>query len=375
MSRLICRLSPVAYVLDSDTTATSAIVVSAAVAFGASPSAAPAANSGSAPTPAASAAPGTNPGMSGGMPGGFPGGPGMFGSAGGAWMSPGGVAGGQGGPGGPSMMALGLSQITITGIDGSKLDLKTDDGWTRTVDATGVTIQRAGQTITVADLKVGDTIRLQEQRASDGTWSVTGIEVVLPTVDGTVAAVTGDSVTVTLPDGSTQKVATDASTTYFIGATAATASAVTVGVRVDIEATGSGSSLTAAVVRVAPAVLGGTVKSTSSDAITITQRDGTTATIHVDAATTYQVKGVTSAKFSDIAVGDQVFAQGTLRDDGSLDATSVTSGLPGMAGGGSSVGPGFGGPGFGGHGRPSWGGPGSNQGPSSSPVPTTDPGT
>ena len=75
------------------------------------------------------------------------------------------------------------------------------------------------------------------------------------------------------------------------------------------------------------------------DTLTITQPGGTTATIHVDSSTTYQVNGV-AGKLSDIKVGSFVVAEGTQRADGSLDADVVRSGFGGrlMPGG-----PGYGG--------------------------------
>ena len=51
--------------------------------------------------------------------------------------------------------------------------------------------------------------------------------------------------------------------------------------------------------------------------------DGATTTIHVDGSTTYKAEGKNSAALSDIAVGDQVDAAGTLRSDGWLDAVAV----------------------------------------------------
>ena len=109
--------------------------------------------------------------------------------------------------------------------------------------------------------------------------------------------------------------------------------------------------------------VGGQVSAVSCNTITVTQRDGTSATIHVDSATTYQVEGVTTATLSDIKVGNFVVAQGTLRTDGSLDAATVASGF-------------HGGPGRGGHGHgmgpDDWNNGGAA--PSASPSATTTPG-
>ena len=93
--------------------------------------------------------------------------------------------------------AMAGNDITITAIDGTKLSLKTEDGWTRTIDAAGATVTRDGATVPVSTLKVGDQIVFRETRNDDGTYTITAIQVVQPTVAGTVASVSGSTVTVT----------------------------------------------------------------------------------------------------------------------------------------------------------------------------------
>ena len=163
---------------------------------------------------------------------------------------------GPGGPGGPGLfgggvIADGRHSITISDISGSQLSLQTEDGWTRTIDASGAKITREGTAITLADLKVGDTIRFAETRNADGTYTITEIAVILPRVGGTATAV-------------------------------------------------------------------------GTDTITVSQRDGTSQTVHVGSGTTFSVPGVTNATIADVKVGNLVVAAGSLRDDGSLDATTVT---------------------------------------------------
>jgi len=116
-----------------------------------------------------------------------------------------------------------------------------------------VTITKGGQEIAPADLAVGDRVALREDRAEDGTYTVTDLVVILPTVVGEVTAKTADT-------------------------------------------------------------------------ITVAGRDGTSTTIHVDADTTYRVAGREAADLADVTVGMIVFAQGTERADGSLDAVTVNAG-------------------------------------------------
>jgi Domain of unknown function (DUF5666) len=149
----------------------------------------------------------------------------------------------------------GFHAITIRAIDGSILSLETEDGWTRTITVdSDTTITKGGETVAVGDLAVGDRIGFAQEREDDGTFTITAIKVVLPTIGGEVTAVTGDT-------------------------------------------------------------------------ITVTGRDGATGTIHVDSDTTYEVDGTADQALSDIEVGDVVIAEGALRDDGSLDADVVHSGL------------------------------------------------
>ena len=105
--------------------------------------------------------------------------------------------------------------MTITAINGSNLSLKTDDGWTRTIAVTSDTaITRAGTTIAVGDLKVGDEIAFRQDRQDDGTYTITEIHVVLPTVAGQVTKIDGSTITVQRMDGTTQVIHVDGSTTY-----------------------------------------------------------------------------------------------------------------------------------------------------------------
>jgi hypothetical protein len=176
-------------------------------------------------------------------------------------MSP--VDGERAGPGRHGMRGPVVGPITVTSISGSSVGLATADGWTRTI-AVGetTTITKAGESVGLAGLKVGDTVRLRQVRADDGTFSVAAIDIVvlLPRVVGTVTA----------KDGST---------------------------------------------------------------LTLSLLDGTTATVHVDGSTTYQVRGVDSAGLADVAVGMHAMVVGTRSSDGSIEADAIRAGTgPGRMG-------------------------------------------
>jgi hypothetical protein len=225
------------------------VVIGAVAAMGASPAPAtgadPTAGTNATPAPDASKAPGTiEPGKRNGPPNGsFPG----FGLGGGG-------IGGFGGVGG-----FGLGRITVTSVNGSDVSLKTDDGWTRTITVTGTTtITKAGATIKVGDLVAGDKVRFSEDRAADGTYSVTAIVVVLPTVVGQVSTINGDTLTVTQPGGTTATIHVSGSTTYQVNGAKGSLSDVKVGSFIVAEGTQrTDGSLDAAAVHLGLAGRGG----------------------------------------------------------------------------------------------------------------------
>lgn len=259
------------------------------------------------------------------------------------WYSPGSVR-----------ASAGQVAITITKIDGSKLSLQTTDGWTRTIDATGATVTKSGQTVAVTSLKVGDLINFRESRQSDGSYKITTIEVLVPTASGSVTAVGSGSVTISQSDSSSKTLALTVSTTYSEAGATVSKSALVVGVRISAQGTvDSAGSFTATAITIAPSSVQGTVASKTSATIVMTTTAGKTVTIDVSSATKYSVRGVSAPTLADVAVGDRMAAVGSLNADGSLNATTVQAApndQPGFGGGGGrSFGGGFGrGRGFGG---------------------------
>src|SRR5262245_27896602 len=163
------------------------------------------------------------------------------------------LGGGRGGGG------IGFGDITITAIDGSNVSLKTADGWTRTISVTGsTTITKAGKTIAIGDLAVGDHVRFAQKHESDGSYSITRIVVVLPTVAGQVSAVNGSTITVTQKGGTKATIHVDSSTTYRVNGSAGSLSDVKAGSIVIAEGTQrADGSLDAAIVRTGNRPAGG----------------------------------------------------------------------------------------------------------------------
>ncbi len=208
------------------------------------------------------------------------------------------------------------------------MTLGTPDGWRRTITITGsVELTKGGQAIAVSDLKVGDQVRFRQVRNDDGTYAVTAVAVVVPSIRGTASDITASGFKVTTRDGSVWTVAVDGSTTYTYGQGSGTLADVKDGQAVRVQGTiTADNQMTATNVRVAGDRAVGTVTAKTADSITIRRRDGTSLTIHVDADTTYRVGGVENADLGDVAVDMAIGVAGRARADGSIDADAVAAG-------------------------------------------------
>jgi hypothetical protein len=112
----------------------------------------------------------------------------------------------------------GFHEITITAISGNDLSLKTADGWTRTITVdSGTTYEKAGATIALGDLKVGDQIGFRQTLEDDGSYTIDAIVVVLPHVGGQVTAIDGSTITVEQRDGTSATIKVTSDTTYRVG--------------------------------------------------------------------------------------------------------------------------------------------------------------
>lgn len=286
-----------------------AVVLGAAVTMGASPSPSETTGAGGSTAPDASSSPAASPDghawndrFHGGFPdrGGFRG-SGVFGA------------------------------VTITRIDGSNVGLETEDGWTRTITVSGdTTITKDGNTIALADLRVGDQVRFRQTRNSDGSYTVTAIGVVVPTVAGTVTEVAPTSITIKDRDGLSRTITTTTATTYRLGNAAGARSDVIAGSRIVAAGSeGSDNSFTATSVTVIPPRILGSVTAVSESTITIQRPDGTTLAVKVGSDTEYHVPSVTDADLSDVTVGMRIFVVGRQNADGSVDAAEIHAGRDG----------------------------------------------
>ena len=248
---------------------------------------------------------------------------------------------GRGGKGGGHM----FHAITIAAKDGSTLSLKTADGWTRTISVVSdTTITKGRVAIQLADLNVSDTIAFRQAKNTDGTFKVTEIRVIVPQVGGEVTAVSGNSLTLKLRDGTSKSITLTDSTKYFVGPKAAAKADVKVGARVHAQGTISGDTFTALSVTLQPDVVAGEVTAKTTTSITLKTRAGASVTVTVDSTTTFRISGKENATLAEVTVGMHVAAQGTKATDTTFNAFAVGSapamkdGRPGGRGG--SGGPG-----------------------------------
>jgi len=191
-------------------------------------------------------------------------------------------------------------------------------------------------------------VRFSQTHNADGTYTVDQIAVVVPSVRGTVSDVSSTGFKVTTRDGSVWTIAIDGSTRYQYGTGSGTLADVKNGTVTLVQGTKTGdNALTALTVRVAGDKALGTVTAKTANSITITTRDGSTVTVHVAAATTYQVAGKASATLADVTVGSAIGVSGRKQADGSINADAVVSGIGrGLFGGHGPRGGGFDGAGL-----------------------------
>jgi hypothetical protein len=146
----------------------------------------------------------------------------------------------------------------------------------------------------------------------------------------TISAISGSDITLTSPSGWTRMVTvTDATTLTRAGQKIAVTD-LKVGDEVRVQETrnADGTTTISQIDVVLPEVVG-RVTATSPDTITIARADGTSMTVHVEASTTYQVRGLTTATLADIKAGMVVVATGSQNADGSLQALAVRAATAG----------------------------------------------
>ncbi|MFN8630009.1 MAG: DUF5666 domain-containing protein [Chloroflexota bacterium] len=219
-----------------------------------------------------------------------------------------------------------LGAVSVTAVDGASVSLESANGWKRTIDTTGVTITRAGVTITAADLKAGDKVSISESRNKDGSFTVKGIAVALEQAGGTITKLEAGKITVERGKA-TSTITTGGATVYRRDGQAITRDDLAVGQKISAAGTkASDGSLAAEAIDVQPDVVMGTVTKIDGSTLTISTPGGGSATVKLTAKTSIKVQGKDTATAADITTKSMVVAQGVKGADGVLIADSVRAG-------------------------------------------------
>jgi hypothetical protein len=264
---------------------------------------------------------------------------------------------------------------TISAIDGNNITVTARDNSNVKISVSAATTYKdLSKTVSLADLKSGEKIDVAGQRNSDGSINAEVVNVQHDRLGGTVTAINGNSITVTMggpgrggpggqPNGqsntqsnssssstpvtTTKTIVVNSNTVYDEAGQSAQLSAITVGSHIDALGTLSSdnNSLTALQVNIQLPHVHGQVTAVSGSTITIKDRDGTHQVI-TNSSTKF-LNGTASAALSDVKTGSNLDAAGSLDASGNLTAVTVQLGQP-QPGQGGPGGPG----GQGGHGGP-----------------------
>jgi hypothetical protein len=144
----------------------------------------------------------------------------------------------------------------------------------------------------------------------------------------TITAISGSSISLETVDGWTRTITVDAGTTYSKSGDDITLGDLAVGDEIAFRQTREDDGTwTIDAIAVIPPHVGGEVTAVDGSTITVTRRDGTSATITVNGDTQFQVND-DNATLADVKVGMFLIAEGTENADGSLTATEVRAADP-----------------------------------------------
>jgi Cu/Ag efflux protein CusF len=223
----------------------------------------------------------------------------------------------------------GATTGTVDKVDGSTVTVIGSDGTTIRATVSPTTTISSSATITVADLKVGDTVTVVGEEASDQSV-ITATQVTAGDVGQTGAfgraAAFGGRQGGAAGAGVTASTAVTGTTgagrpggAAGAGAAAGTAATGTAGAGRQSGAAGAGQG---AITNFA--FVSGTISKIDGNTLTVTADNGQIATI--DVAPTTRLRKVTAAKLSDITYGEEVTVMGQPNPDGTVAATSVELG-------------------------------------------------
>jgi hypothetical protein len=227
-------------------------------------------------------------------------------------------------------------ELKVTAVNGNTITATGPGGQQVTVDVSGsTTYSRAGQSASLADVKVGETIAVKGQiDRTTRTIQATSVTIVLPATTGVVTAVNGNTLTITDLNAIQRTITLDGSTVYKRGGQTAAQGDVAVGSLITAQGTLNGDgSLTAALVTIHLPRLAGTVSGLQNGQFTLTTPDGSTYTVQTSASTTYSQPGYGTATSAALKDGGRVVVEGSLSSDGKTMTADQITIMPNFAGG------------------------------------------
>ena len=237
-----------------------------------------------------------------------------------------------------TVSAVNGNSITISGRQGFS-NTATSAATIYTVDATNAKVTKNNTASTVSAIAVGDTVMVQG-KVSGTSVTATNIRDGIANFGGKGVNGTGVAGTVASISGSTITISSKANTTYTVdassaavtkGGAASSVSAIAVGDEIMVQGTVTGTSVKATNIRDGAGqpviqgngqpVVAGSVSSISGNTITITNNSNVTYTVDATNAK-FVVAGVTSPTISNVTTGDNLVVQGTVNGN-SVVASSV----------------------------------------------------
>jgi hypothetical protein len=198
----------------------------------------------------------------------------------------------------------------VTAVTSSSITVQLWSGTTTTYTLTGTTQYTEGKLpSTIASLVAGDRVNVQTSSTDPTTALSVNIE--LAELFGKVMAVSGESITITDPQGFSRTILASTATTFTVGAAPGTLANVVVGTKIVAQGTidTNLTTLDALSIKVGTAgtmdIVRGVVTAFTSPSLTVLAKDGTSTIFTLTTSTTFKDDGV-SLSAADLAVGSKV---------------------------------------------------------------------
>jgi len=224
---------------------------------------------------------------------------------------------------------------TVSAVNGSSFVLQTKQRGNQTVNTSSSTVfTKSAQSASLSDVMVNSNVVVSGVWDSTNnivTASKVNIVIRTATVDGTVTAVSGTTITMTLKSDSMVTDTVDASNAKLIRRFGAAMQITDIqnGDMLEVNGTVTGNNISAKVVRdislqAHNGTFAGTISAVSTSSFTLSSKDRGNQTVNTDSNTQFRL-GSSSASFSDLAVGQTVTVSGVWdRTNSNVTATRVT---------------------------------------------------